>query len=110
MPFYQITFHGSGFNTHIEGGDKPLIGFYTVRRVWAADSWDAKRLALDRLEQEEKVEWLRSDARSHGSTPAIQIQEVDQITLWNYLFGSYTKGFIFYSNEFEEDEEQEHSA
>lgn len=104
MPFYQIMFHGSGFNTLVEG-DAPLIGFYTARRTWATDARHAKQLALERLEQEEKVEWLRSDARNRGSTPVILIDEVEQITLWNYLFGSYAKGLIFYSSEYEEDEE-----
>ncbi|WP_009960567.1 hypothetical protein [Verrucomicrobium spinosum] len=105
MPFYQITFHGSGFNTQVEGDDKPLIGFYTVRRVWTVNAREARILALDSLEQEENVERLRSDARENGSTPVIQVDTVGQITLWQYLFGKYAKGFIFYSSEYEEDEE-----
>lgn len=103
MPFYQIMFHGSGFNTLVEGDDKRLIGFYTLRRVWTVNAREARVLALDRLEQEEKVEWLRSDARENGSTPVIQVDTADQITLWRYLFGSYAKGFIFYSSEYDDD-------
>jgi hypothetical protein len=104
MPFYQIMFHGSGFNTLVEGDKSPIIGFYTVRKIWAANPRDSKKLALERLEQEEKVEWLRSDARENGSTPVIQVDTVNQITLWQHLFGGYAKGLIFYSDESDEDE------
>lgn len=42
---YQVMLHGRGFHVPMEG-DKPIIGFFTIRRVLAESAEEAKRLAI----------------------------------------------------------------
>jgi hypothetical protein len=98
---FQVTLHGSGFSVPVEG-DKPIRGFYTIRRVLADSSADAERSAIATLQQEEKYRSLvETTERESGSRDgcSIRLDSIGQLSWWRWYFTRHTASFIFYSDD-----------
>jgi hypothetical protein len=105
MPFYQSLLHGRDFHMEDEDGSH-IVGFYTGRKVHAADERQAEARLRETLPREEKVAVLISQSREAGSDPKVECDEIFRISMWRYLFEKCPRGFIFYSES--EEGEQGH--
>jgi hypothetical protein len=54
---YQLTLLGTGISVPVEG-DKPIRGFFTIRRVLADTPEDVERRAIATLEREDRFRGL----------------------------------------------------
>ena len=104
MPFYQSILHGHGFHAKLDG-ESPVAGFYTGRKTFAADESQARKRFHELLLQEEKINWLMTESREAGFNPKIVTQKLFPISVWRYLFGSYPKGLILYTESGSDDSE-----
>ncbi len=95
---WEILFHGYGFLVEMEDGDT-LTGFYTARRIRANSQREAEIEALRALWKEEKIQALLEETReATGNSTSFQIvaDETALISWYQWTFGSYAKGLIFY--------------
>lgn len=96
MPIYQILFHGSDF--HVQIDDDVVCGFYTARRQRGSDPRNAFQLAYHKLRNEPKTAALFAESREAGSEPILEMEKIYEISIRQYLFSKYPKGFIFYQD------------
>jgi len=98
---YQVTLHGRGFHVPVEG-DKPIIGFFTVRRVIAENAQDAERLAIETLEQEERYqELVETTAKELGfrNSCSVRLDSIGYLSWIRWNFSRHSPSFIFYQDE-----------
>ena len=93
MPFYQARLHCSGFRVAFDGED--VIGFLTVRNVWAQDDETAKSKACEKLRSEPKVASIISETENQNSV-RIDAEEIQRITLLSFLRKRKKIGLILY--------------
>lgn len=96
---WQILLHAHGFE--INGSDDDsVIGFYTVRRVIASSQDSAESICLNDFRKENKVKLLSDCFQESGerssSTFRIIACETIPISWYQWMFGKYAKGLIFY--------------
>ena len=101
---YQVILHGTGFSVPVEG-DKPIRGFFTIRRVLADSPEEAERSAIATLQQEERYRSLvETTERELGSRDGCRIRlrldHIGHLSWWRWHFTKHSPSFIF----FEEDE------
>ena len=98
---FQVTLHGTGFSVPVEG-DKPIRGFFTVRRLLADTSEDAEQDAISMLEREEKYRWLvETTEREVGFRGGwrVRLESIGQLSWLRWHFTKYSPSFIFYSDD-----------
>ena len=98
---YQVTLHGRGFHIPMEG-DKPIKGFFTVRRVLAENAEEAKRLAIETLEQErryqELVEFTVMELGCRNSC-SVHLESIGYLSWFRWRFGRHSPSLILYQDE-----------
>jgi hypothetical protein len=93
--------HGKGFHIPVEGG-KPIIGFFTIRRIIAESPQDAERLAVEKLEQEDRYQQLvETTAKELGfrNSGSVRIDSIGHISWFRWHFSRHSPSFVFYSDE-----------
>ncbi|GAA5496430.1 hypothetical protein Rhal01_02613 [Rubritalea halochordaticola] len=105
MNTYQILFHGYGFDVVVDGESGAISGFYTTRRIKAGSPEEAYLAALSSLKEEEKTKALMDESLSNGGQPNFDAEHISEVSLLNRLFGRSPKGFIFYSDSEEPENE-----
>ena len=98
---YQVTLHGTGFSVPVEG-DKPIRGFYTIRRVLADSPEEAEQSAIATLEQEERYRGLlETTERESGSRTGcrVRVDSIGHLSWWRWCFTRYSPSFIFYGDD-----------
>jgi hypothetical protein len=95
---YQVTLHGRGFHVSVEG-DKPIIGFFTIRRVRAENAEDAKRLAIETLEQEKRYQDLTAQELGFRNSCSVSLDSIGQLSWLRWRFGRHSPSLIFYQEE-----------
>jgi hypothetical protein len=98
MPFYQNILHGHGFRIKWDDG-VVYVGFFTGRKVYAADACQAERRLRERFLREKKVVHMIEQAREAGCEPKVETHDLFPISLRHFLFGKYPKGFILYPDD-----------
>jgi hypothetical protein len=100
MPFYCVTVHGTGINVpDVSGDEPPAVGFYSVMRLSADNTENAKRIAIENVRQRWAAQGLPQ--RNVGREPALEVEEVERASLFRWL-RSRGGGFIFYPEEDDE--------
>jgi len=98
---YQVTLHGTGFSVPVEG-DKPIRGFFTIRRVLADSPEEAERTAVATLEQEERYRGLlETTKRKLGSSAEcrVRLEHIGHLSWWRWHFTRHSPSFIFFSDD-----------
>jgi len=98
---YQVTLHGRGFHVPVEG-DKPIIGFFTIRRVLAGNAEEAKRSAIETLEQEKRyLELVEITAKELGfrNSCSVRLDSIGYLSWFRWRFGRHSQSLIFYQDE-----------
>jgi hypothetical protein len=98
---FQITLHGTGFSVPVEG-DKPIRGFFTIRRVLADSPEAAERKAIAELEQEERFRGLlESTERSLGSRNGcrVRVQTIGELSWLRWHLSRQSSSFIFFQDD-----------
>lgn len=98
---YQVLMHASGFSADV-GTGKPVIGFYTARRVIADTEYKACRRAKEILWKEPRIlELLEATRENLGSNDSckVEVETCFEINWWDWMFKKYPGGLIFYSEE-----------
>jgi hypothetical protein len=98
---FQVTLHGSGLSVPVEG-DKPIRGFFTIRRVLAASPEDAERSAVATLEQEERYRGLlETTERELGSRNGyrLRLESIGELSWLRWHFSKHSPSFIFYQDD-----------
>ena len=98
---YQVTLHGRGFHVPVEG-DKPIIGFVTIRRVIAENAQDAERLAIETLEREARYqELVETTAKELGfrNSCSVRLDRIGYLSWIRWTFSRHSPSFIFYQDE-----------
>ncbi len=98
---YQVTLHGTGFSVPVEG-DKPIRGFFTIRRVLADSPEEAERSAIATLQQEERYRSLvETTERELGSRDGchVRLDDIGYLSWWRWHFTRYSLSFIFYQDD-----------
>ena len=106
MPLYQGLIHVSGLHIESVDDDDIVVGCFTARKTRARGIPEAKHRIRKAFEREPKVQELFSISRENGTTPEIGFQEIYEVSLWHYLFGSYCRGMVFYPAEHSTDSHQ----
>jgi hypothetical protein len=98
---FQVTLHGSGLSVPVEG-EKPIRGFFTIRRVLADTPDDAERRAVATLEQEERYRGLlETTERELGSRAGhrLRLESIGELSWFRWHFSRHSPSFIFYSDD-----------
>src|SRR5262249_22917449 len=98
---FQVTLHGSGLSVPVEG-DKPIRGFFTVRRVLADGPDDAERRAVALLEKEERYRGLLEATRKElGNLDGfrLRLENVGELSWLRWHFSRHSTSFIFYQDD-----------
>jgi hypothetical protein len=98
---FQVTLHGTGFSVPVEG-DKPIRGFYTIRRVLADSPEQAGQSAIATLEYEERYRGLvETTERESGSRAGcrVHVDSIGHLSWWRWCFTRYSPSFIFYGDD-----------
>lgn len=106
MPFFRINMEGYGFSfparnstDDIQGDENiqnHVVGFFASRVVNATNRSDAVIRATNRIEQE----WCRySKLQHYFGKLTLQVESIDELTFFGYLFAKPRRGFVFYSEE-----------
>ena len=98
---YQVTLHGTGFSVLVEG-DKPIRGFFTIRRVLADSPEEAERSAIATLQQEERYRSLvETTERELGSRNgcSVRLDDIGHLSWWRWHFTKHSPSFIFYGDD-----------
>ena len=75
--WYLVELHGSGLEIPVSN-ERPIVGFYTYRRVFATSVEKAKAKAVNLLLEEPKVQAMLEETRTHsGNSEAGKISAVD---------------------------------
>jgi len=93
---FQVTLHGTGFSVPVEG-EKPIRGFFTIRRVLADSPEDAERKAVATVEQEEKYHALvRTTERELGNRDgcSVCLESIGQLSWFRWHFSRHSSSFI----------------
>jgi hypothetical protein len=102
---FQVTLQGTGLSVPIEG-EKPIRGFFTIRRVRAESPKDAERSAIATLEQEERYRGLvetteRETGRRDGCR--VRLESIGELSWFRWHFSRHSPSFIFYSDDENDD-------
>jgi hypothetical protein len=98
---YQITLHGTGFSVPVEG-DKPIRGFFTIRRVLADSPEEAEQSAIATLQQEERYRSLvETTERELGSGDGcrVRLDDIGYLSWWRWHFTKHSPSYIFYGDD-----------
>jgi hypothetical protein len=98
---YQVTLHGRGFHVPMEG-DKPIIGFFTIRRVLADNAEEAKRLAIETLEQEKRYQELveiNAEVLGFRNSCSVCLDSIGHLSWFRWRFGRHSPSLILYQDE-----------
>ena len=98
---FQVTLHGTGFSVPVEG-EKPIRGFFTIRRVLADSPEEAERMAIATLEQEERYRGLvETTERELGSRDGcrVRLESIGQLSWFRWRFSRHSASFMFYSDD-----------
>jgi len=98
---FQVTLHGSGLSVPVEG-DKPIRGFFTIRRVLADTPEDAERRAVATLEHEGRYrELLEITERELGSRVGyrLRLESIGELSWFRWHFSRHSPSFIFYPDD-----------
>ena len=101
MPYFRVMLHGTGIEVpSAEGGEPPIVGFYTSRNVTALDEDVAVRAAADLV----KAEWVGGDYAhaNRGSVPELVPESVKRIGIYARWL-TRTAGYTFYADDDAED-------
>ena len=100
MPFYYVTVHGTGIKIqNTSGNGPPAVGFYSVMRLAADSTEDAKRIAIEKC----RHQWASKNfaQKNMGQEPHLEVEEVERAGLFRWL-RSRGGAFIFYPDENDE--------
>lgn len=98
---YQVTLHGTGFSVPVEG-DKPIRGFFAIRRVLADSPEEAERSAIATLQQEERYRSLvETTERELGSRDGyrLRLESIGELSWFRWHFSRHSPSFIFYQDD-----------
>jgi len=98
---YQVTLHGQGSHVPI-AGDKPIIGFFTIRRVLAENAEEAKRLAIETLEQEKRYQELveiTAEELGFKNSSSVCLDSIGHLSWFRWRFGRHSPSLILYQDE-----------
>jgi len=98
---FQVTLHGTGFSVPVEG-DKPIRGFFTIRRVFANSPEAAERSAIAALEREERFRGLlETTERELGSRDGckVRLESIGELSWLRWHFSRSSPSFIFFQDD-----------
>lgn len=100
MPFYCVTVHGTGIKIpSMNGNESPAVGFYSVVRLAADSTENAKRIAIEKCRQRWASKSLAQ--KNLGREPHLKVEDIERASLFKWL-RSRGGGFIFYPDENDE--------
>jgi hypothetical protein len=95
--------HGSDVRLFTHGLSRPIVGFYTTKRVLAADP----RLAQEVAAAEVLQDWRPGGEFESGGIPTLAVEWVERVSLLHVLLKRKPRGYTFYSEDPPEDEAAE---
>ncbi len=102
MPIYQLILHTTGirYQTLNENGSEsePVVGFYSTRRVTAANTDEGFRLAMRDFDADPKLSELTQSGHDAGLTPKTEIETIYQIGWLKSLLPWRQPGLALYDN------------
>ena len=102
MPTYQLIVHTTGICYQIEDEDgnesDPVIGFYSTRRVTAANTDEAVRLAMRDYEADPKISELTQSGYDAGLVPKTEFEIVNKIGWFKALLPWKQTGLVLYDS------------
>lgn len=98
---FQVTLHGSGLRVPLEG-NRPIRGFFAIRRIQAETPEAATRDALAALRQEERFRELEAATQrelGNDATITVQRDNIGELSWFRWHFFRHSNAFIFYTKE-----------
>jgi hypothetical protein len=98
---FEVTLHGTGFSVPVEG-DKPIRGFFTIRRVVADTPEAAESKAIAALEQEERFQGLlEATEQKLGSRNGcrVRLESIGELSWFRWYFSRQSSSFIFFQDD-----------
>src|SRR5215467_10985666 len=89
---YQVTLHGRGFHVPVER-ERPIKGFFTIRRVIAKDAEEAKRIAIETLEQEKRYQELVETSAKElgfGNSCNVRVDSIGYLSWFRWRFSRHS--------------------
>jgi len=96
MPHFKVILSGRGIDLPFEGDS--AVGFFTTRKVRAADLPDAESLARDLVLAEWRSGGTYSQA-NRGSLPVLSVEQSFPVGWLAGTFGRNPSGYTFYCHE-----------
>lgn len=93
MPYFKVIINGHGIDFPFDG--KTVIGFYTTRKVRAADLSSAEALAKERVLSDWRPEGPYAED-NRGSLPVLLIEQSFPVGWFAGVFGRKPSGYAFY--------------
>ena len=96
---FEVILHGTGLAVPVKD-EKPIRGFYAIRRILADSPEEAEQRAIATLQQEEKYRWLvETTEREAGSRDGrnVQLDSISHLSWWRWHFSRPSRSFIFLS-------------
>lgn len=89
---YSVIVSGENFILNMNGEQK-IYGFITTRNVKAASIEDAKKAAINLVENDVDLVRLMSQKQNDLNPPTLFVEEMYELSWWKMLGG---KGFTFF--------------
>lgn len=99
MPYYQLMIHGSDVRLVTHGLSRPIVGFYTTKRVFASDP----RLAQEIAAAEVLGDWRPGGEFDSGGLPTLVVESVVLVPTWRAVLKRKPRGYTFYLEDPPED-------
>jgi hypothetical protein len=96
MPFYCVLLHGEGIRISTPVGERPVVGFYISRGVWARSETHAREKAISSVQ----ALWAAgTHARANrGLPPRLTVESCEVVGFTRWL-SIPKKGHTFYPEE-----------
>lgn len=96
MPHFKVIINGRGIDLPFEG--ESAVGFFTTRKVHAADLSSAEYLAKDLVLSEWRPGGTYAQANL-GPVPALSVDQSFRVGWFTGTFGRNPSGYAFYRHE-----------
>jgi hypothetical protein len=96
MSHFKVTLNGSGIAFPI--GDQVAVGFFTTRKIRAANAHEARSKAREVVASEWSAGGVYAQANT-GTEPILTIENVLSLSLLGGLISRSTRGYSFYATE-----------